>query len=108
ATDSLTYPEKTVDSHISYFKPILGHKVNSAPVDTTKQQIFASSDYNEVKNLINFHSLSIDPGNFTDFSAINPGIYWLSDNLLNTAQVRLGYRYDGDTRSSEYLAAASY
>ncbi len=99
---------KKPDSHISYFKPLISHEVGFTPVDTIKQQIFASSEYNEAKNLVNFHSLSVDAGNFEDFSAIQPGIYWLSDNLLNTAQLRLGYRYDGDIRSSEYLASATY
>jgi len=76
--------------------------------DTLQTEIWPSTPYRGLKNLVNFHSLSIDNGNFTDFNTINPGIYWLSDDLLNTTRLRLGYSYDGDIRSSEYLASIAY
>ena len=105
---TVTYPPKKPNSRISYFKPLLTNITNPTHQDTINPLNVASTSYNEVKNLINFHSLSVDPGDFSDFATIKPGLYWLSDNLLNTAQLRLGYRYDGNTRSSEYMASATY
>lgn len=100
-------PEIT-DSHISYFKPLLSHDKLFWLPDTTLSEKLHSKPYKGVKNLINFHSLSVDNGNFNSLNDINPGVYWLSDDLLNTTQLRLGYTYDGDIRSSAYLASISY
>lgn len=96
------------NSHISYFKPLLTKEKQKTANTSGNDKIFASTAYNHLKNLINFHSLSVDNGNFENLDDINPGIYWLSDDLLNTTQVRLGYLYDGDIRSSEYRASIGY
>lgn len=108
ATWGLQDTKKIANSHISYFKPLINHEINLNAVGPIQNKIFPTTPYNEVKNLVNFHSLSVDNGNFESFDAINPGLYWLSDNLLNTAQIRLGYAYDGDIRSSEYLTSVAY
>ncbi|GGH04730.1 hypothetical protein GCM10007415_46360 [Parapedobacter pyrenivorans] len=100
--------QKTSASHISYFKPLLRQDYAYRTTDTPETVILPSKPYKGLKNLINFHSLSIDNGSFDNLDAINPGVYWLSDDLLNTAQLRLGYTYDGDIRSSEYLASIAY
>lgn len=76
--------------------------------DTTEVKIWPSRRYNEVKNLVNFHSLSFSDGDPTDLSNFRTGIYWLSDDLLNTTQIRLGYDYDPDIRSHNYGASLSY
>lgn len=96
------------DLPISQFKAPLSQKKDSDTRDTLETEIWPSTAYNGVKNLVNFHSLSIDNSNFNNLDDINPGIYWLSDDLLNTTQIRLGYRYDGDIRSSEYAASVAY
>ena len=93
------------DSHISYFKPLLSEDHTFWAEDTLKTEIAPSRPYNSLKNLVNFHSLSVDNSNFNN---INPGLYWLSDDLLNTSQIRLGYTYNGDIRSSEYIASIAY
>ncbi len=93
---------------ISHFKATVSKESLSAVQDTSKTGIWPSAPYKGLKNLINFHSLSVDNGNFDNLNDINPGIYWLSDDLLNTTQLRLGYRFDGDIRSSEYLASVAY
>lgn len=67
-----------------------------------------SKHYGGLSTLFNFHSLSFSSGDFSSFDAINPGIFLLSDNLLNTLQTRLGYIYDGDLRAGEYRASVSY
>lgn len=99
---------KSSDLPISHFKAPLSQKKVSTTSDTSKSEIWPSKPYKRLKNLVNFHSLSVDNGNFNNLDNINPGIYWLSDDLLNTTQIRLGYTYNGDVRSSEYLASITY
>lgn len=101
-------PQKIENSYMSYFKPLLRQKPFLWSSDTSKGEIVPSTPYKGLKNLINFHSLSVDNGNLDDLDNIRPGIYWLSDDLLNTTQIRLGYTYDGDIRSGEYLASIAY
>ncbi|MFC7523653.1 hypothetical protein ACFQRK_06880 [Parapedobacter sp. GCM10030251] len=95
-------------SPISHFKAPLSQDHIPTKKDSFLNEIWPSKPYNKLKNLINFHSISVDNGNFDNLDNINPGIYWLSDDLLNTSQIRLGYTYDGDMRSSEYLASIAY
>ncbi|MEC3881180.1 hypothetical protein [Parapedobacter sp. 10938] len=99
---------KMDDLPISHFKAPLSKKHNLKTKDAPKEELWPSTTYNGVKNLINFHSLSIDNGNFDNIGDIKPGVYWLSDDLLNTTQVRLGYQYDSDIRSSTYSATVAY
>lgn len=76
--------------------------------DTAGYEKWPSKPYNTLKNSINFHSLSVNAGNFDDLNEINPGLYWLSDDLLNTFSMRLGYTYDGNVHAGEYMASISY
>ncbi len=64
--------------------------------------------YNPNANLINFHSLSISSSNFESFDNYIPGLFWLSNDLLNTTQIKLGYEYDTDINKSIYSAELSY
>ncbi len=91
-----------------YYEPLL--KQEQSPVDFTEvpQITHHSRRYHELPNLINFHSLSINNGDFSSLRDVKPGIQWLSDNLLNTASVRLGYEYDPDISSSAWSAAITY
>lgn len=96
------------DLPISHFKAHVSQKDVFTIKDTSTHEIWPSTAYNGVKNLVNFHSLSIDNGNFENIGDIKPSIYWLSDDLLNTTQIRLGYQYDSDIRSSAYSASVAY
>ncbi|SFT08130.1 hypothetical protein [Sphingobacterium wenxiniae] len=64
--------------------------------------------YNPSAHLFNFHSLSISSTNFESFDNYKPGLFWLSNDLLNTTQVKLGYEYDTDIDKSSYSAEISY
>jgi len=64
--------------------------------------------YNPNAHLINFHSLSISGSNFESFNNYIPGIFWLSNDILNTTQVKLGYEFDPDISKSHYSAEVSY
>lgn len=99
---------KMSDLPIRHFKASVSQKDILETKDTSENEIWPSTAYNGIKNLVNFHSLSIDNSNFDNISDIKPGIYWLSDDLLNTTQIRLGYQYDSDIRSSEYSASVAY
>lgn len=99
---------KMSDLPIRHFKTPLSRESNLRNNDMSEAEIWPSTAYNGVKNLVNFHSLSIDNGNFDNISAIKPSIFWLSDDLLNTTQIRLGYQYDSDIRSSAYSASVVY
>lgn len=83
---------------------------NIVPLDTANALTpdFTVSKYNAAKHLINFHSLSISSNDFESFDNYTPGIFWLSNDLLNTTQVKLGYEYDTDIRKSIYSAELSY
>ncbi|NGM66707.1 hypothetical protein [Sphingobacterium sp. SGR-19] len=65
-------------------------------------------NYNPSKHAINFHSLSISGTNFESFDNYIPGIFWLSNDVLNTTQVKLGYEFDSDISKSRYSAEVSY
>lgn len=64
--------------------------------------------YSLNKHMLNFHSLSISSTNFESFDNYIPGLFWLSNDVLNTTQVRLGYEYDPDIAKSIYSAEVSY
>lgn len=93
---------------ISSFNPAVRPKESLDTAGIPPMETRSSSAYNGVKNLVNFHSLSVDNGNFDNLESIRPGIYWLSDDLMNTTQIRLGYRYDSDIRSHGYMASVAY
>src|SRR5690606_8295988 len=64
--------------------------------------------YNPSAHIINFHSLSISSTNFESFDNYIPGIFWLSNDILNTTQIKLGYEFDPNISKSRYSAEISY
>ncbi|WP_164122182.1 hypothetical protein [Sphingobacterium sp. xlx-130] len=69
---------------------------------------YAIKEYNTLKNSINFHSLTLSGNDFESFDNLKPGIFWLSNDLLNTTNLKLGYEYDTDIRKSSYSASLTY
>ncbi len=65
-------------------------------------------DYHVTAHSINFHSLTLSGNDFESFDNLRPGLFWLSNDVLNTTQVKLGYEYDMDIRKSIYSAEISY
>lgn len=76
--------------------------------DPNRTASYSSKPFYDGLNLFNFHSVSISSDEFSDVDDLQPSLYWLSDNLLNTVQTRLGYTYDGDLRSHAYSASFTY
>ncbi|HLS94117.1 MAG TPA: hypothetical protein VK017_01030 [Sphingobacterium sp.] len=68
----------------------------------------APAAYRPTANMINFHSLSISSTNFESFDNYVPGIFWLSNDVLNTTEIKVGYEFDPDISKSTYSAGISY
>lgn len=64
--------------------------------------------YGILKNSINFHSLTLSANDFESFDNYKPGIYWLSNDLLNTTRVKLGYEREVELKQNSYLAELTY
>lgn len=83
---------------------------NSFGYDTTarKQPDYNIQKYNVTAHSFNFHSLTLSGSDFESFDNLRPGIFWLSNDVLNTTQAKLGYEYDTDIRKSIYSANITY
>ncbi|UIR56639.1 hypothetical protein LZQ00_02195 [Sphingobacterium sp. SRCM116780] len=74
--------------------------------DTSRH--YSITPYKGLSRTFNFHSLSLSNTNFESLDNFKPGIFWLSNNILNTTQFVLGYEYDTDIKKSTYSAAVNY
>lgn len=70
--------------------------------------VYAITPYNTLKHAINVHSISISGSEFQSFDNLKPGIFLLSNDVLNTTRAQLGYEYDTNLRKSTYSAEISY
>lgn len=99
--------EQTDRFRLPYVSPTL----NSIQRDTLSNESTSSiivKKYTPTAHLINFHSLSISGSNFESFDNYIPGIFWLSNDILNTTQVKLGYEFDPNISKSRYSAEVAY
>ncbi|MCA5005444.1 hypothetical protein [Sphingobacterium bovistauri] len=64
--------------------------------------------YSVIKNSVNFHSLTLSANDFESFDNYKPGIYWVSNDLLNITNIKLGYEREVELRKNSYLAELSY
>ncbi|MNN08372.1 hypothetical protein D3C81_1212250 [compost metagenome] len=81
---------------------------NIAATAPDSSQHYTIEPYKGLGRTFNFHSLSLSSSNFESFDNFKPGIFWLSNNILNTTQIALGYEYDTDIRKSIYSAELTY
>lgn len=77
-------------------------------VATNGDTTYSISKYNTIAHAINFHSISLSGSDFESFDNLKPGIFILSNDVLNTTQTKIGYEYDTDIRKSIYSAQISY
>ncbi|MBN1821150.1 MAG: hypothetical protein JW833_10545 [Prolixibacteraceae bacterium] len=78
--------------------------INFNNTDTTNYQ---SEKYSKFRNLIHFHSwlpAYFDVGSYD----IKPGISFLSQNLLGTAETSFGYKYDISEKSGKVFGKFTY
>lgn len=98
--------ENALDTHIFYLEKTL----KQLPLDSVQhsEQDYVAKKYHPAAHMVNFHSLSISGTNFESFDSYIPGIFWLSNDLLNTTQIKLGYEFDTEISKSRYSAEISY
>lgn len=75
---------------------------------THKQNNYQVKPYNVTKNSINFHSLTLSANDFESFDNYKPGLYWLSNDVLNTTRIRLGYEREVELGKNTFLADIKY
>ncbi|KGE15781.1 hypothetical protein [Sphingobacterium deserti] len=90
-----------------YAQPTID-QINDEQTLATTDSLFQVTRYSPTANLVNFHSLSISSTNFESFDNYIPGVFWLSNDVLNTSQIKLGYEYDPNISKSIYSAEVSY
>ncbi|MFZ4863027.1 hypothetical protein ACL9RF_12685 [Sphingobacterium sp. Mn56C] len=78
----------------------------SMPITDLKN--YAIKPYNTLKNAINFHSISLSGSDFESFDNLRPGFFILSNDVLNTTQIKVGYEYDNEIRKNTYSAEVTY
>src|SRR5690606_37871012 len=80
---------------------------NNNHIDTTSSNRDYAKEikpYGILKNSINFHSLTLSANDFESFDNYKPGIYWLSNDLLNTTRAKLGYEREVELKKNSYIA----
>lgn len=77
-------------------------------ITTDSSTAYIVSPYKGISRTFNFHSLSLSNTNFESLDNFRPGIFWLSNNILNTTQLVMGYEYDTDIKKSIYSATLNY
>jgi hypothetical protein len=65
-------------------------------------------NYNVTKHSFNFHSITLSGNDFESFDNLKPGIFWISNDILNTTAAKIGYEYDTEIEKSTYSAQVSY
>lgn len=70
--------------------------------------VYPIEDYSTLLHAINFHSISISGNDFESFDNLKPGIFFLSNDVLNTTQAKLGIEYDTNIKKATYSAQVSY
>lgn len=100
--------EKIKNTFTNYTEPLLKQELPPVAFDSVPQVIYPSKSYRDVPHMINFHSLSVNNGDFSSLDNFKPGIQWISDNLLNTTSAQIGWNYDPDIHSSSYTANLTY
>ena len=64
--------------------------------------------YSRLKNSLNFHSIALSGSDYDNFDNLKPGLFWISNDILNTTKTKLGYEYDNDKQKSIYSAEVTY
>lgn len=84
-------------------------KQEESVIDFSKKDSanYPSSRYSKIAHLFNFHSWAPAYISFNPYD-VAPGVSFLSQNKLGTAEARLGYKYDWQEESGKFLAGFKY
>lgn len=96
------------NTFISYFEPLSDSITVTATNDSPAAQSFHPRRYKEINHLFNFHSLSINDGEYDNLMDYNPGLFLLSNNLMNTMALKIGATYDPDIHAFNFHSRLNY
>lgn len=103
--DSIHYQEaKITPSTTLYYSQ---NKFNTKKIDSSNKT-YPIENFNSFKNLINFHSISLSGSDFENFNNLKPGIFFLSNDILNNMQSKIGFEYDTNIKKTSYSAQVTY
>lgn len=104
--------EELQDLFTHYYRAGLAASTPAAPIlkIQTKDslEIPEITAYKGLGRTFNFHSLTISSNQFDNFDNYKPGLFWLSNNVLNTTQAILGVEHDTDLNKTTYSAELAY
>jgi len=92
----------------NYFKPLQDDINIKAANDTLATETFSEKRYKEINHLFNFHSLSINDGVYDDLENYKPGLFILSNNVMNTLAAKVGFTYDPDQHGLDFKTELQY
>ncbi len=97
-------PIKTVPSKKYYFENFNKSRLNKNEFSSGKTVTFIPKikKYNKFKDLINFHSRFFDP------TMPEPGLYFLSDNKLNTFSLITAFKFNTNEKRPVFLLQGTY
>ncbi len=75
--------------------------------DTINYKNYPSKKYSKIAHLIHFHSwapVAVDPYNYD----ISPGVSFLSQNKLGTAEINLGYKWKPNEKTGEFYGKYTF
>lgn len=96
------------NTFISYFKPISDTVSAKTTVSAPGDLKLTHKPYKEIGHLFNFHSISINDGEYDNLTDYKPGLFFLSNNLMNTLAMKVGGTYDPDIHSLNFHSQLTY
>lgn len=100
--------EQIKNTFISYFKPLSDTIPISADISLSDVDTFKHRPYKEAAHLFNFHSISINDGDYDNLTEYKPGLFFLSNNLMNTMGVKIGGTFDPDIHALNFRTELAY
>src|SRR5690606_18264088 len=94
--------DKVKNTFTAYFKPLQEQKSSPITIGASDTQLYQEKPYTPLSHLFNFHSLSINNGDYDDLENYKPGLFILSNNLMNTMATRIGLTYDPNQHGLDF------
>ncbi len=96
------------DTFIDFCGPVRRMEGSSDVLQDVPDTGFSSKPYREAGHLLNFHTATVVARENDYLDDYNIGLSLLSNNLLNTLDVSMGYEYNKALGASEYRADLDY
>lgn len=99
---------KITNTFTNYFEPLQSQEPKNAQQSHVSTETFEEKRYKELNHLFNFHSLSVNDGNYDDLASYKPGLFILSNNIMNTLAAKAGFTYDPDQHGLNFQSEIKY